>query len=275
MVAGQTAECSCETSQRRMTALTFTFKSRKAGSTHDTTHDMGSTSTALSLEQALKSTAGPSTSPETAQHAHGVTGASGLGSNDSDLYTRRGSLFAPGPVQLSSPLSLSTQALAAPNEVNLTHPELTDLNGAPLASSQITTSSNTMATPTMEAKKTNNPRSGRFAGDRDEKQILSVEFLLVTGKRIRWTVAKSTPIAIVKESVWQAWPTGEYDLFMGKFLDDSRTLESYGIEPMSEIPTIVHLNIKPLLVSASDDAPIDVVMLARKLRSLPFKADKF
>ncbi|KAM0791049.1 hypothetical protein ACM66B_004344 [Microbotryomycetes sp. NB124-2] len=215
------------------------------------------TSSAMSLEQALSATRLDTTDEQAAEAQRDGDGDNLAPPSDSAIYTRRGSLFAPGPVQMSQ-TNLPVPTLSSSNNVRDT--QLGDgTAGAP--HSQPPTTYNDSQSATQPDSSQTMTGAVNFAGDSDAKQVLLIELLLVSGKRMRWRVAEGTSVSTVKQVVWQAWPTdwrGQEELppspdslrllYMGKFLDDGKTLESYGIRPSAELPTIVHLVIRPLVL---------------------------
>ncbi|KAE9398775.1 hypothetical protein BT96DRAFT_821493 [Gymnopus androsaceus JB14] len=93
--------------------------------------------------------------------------------------------------------------------------------------------------------------------------IVSISFLLISGKRRVMTFEPETTVGRVKELVWNSWPTGQdwqedrpptpshlRILHLGKILQDEDTLKGVYSPPTSPpsptpVPTIVHLAIRP------------------------------
>ncbi|KAK4046346.1 hypothetical protein OIV83_006127 [Microbotryomycetes sp. JL201] len=145
-------------------------------------------SSAMSLEQALftKASSGADGGAVAASEHDALEQPS-----DSAIYTRRGSLFAPGPVQKN----LNTSALPLPASLN---EPIDGLGNAPAGAPH--TQSNRLST-VMQS-----PTVTHFVGDQDAKQVLLIELLLVSGKRMKWHVAAGTLVHTIKQAVWQAWP---------------------------------------------------------------------
>ncbi|GAA5878859.1 hypothetical protein JCM8547_001491 [Rhodosporidiobolus lusitaniae] len=93
-----------------------------------------------------------------------------------------------------------------------------------------------------------------------------VELLLVSGRRHRWTFGSENSVEEAKRRVWKEWPQ-EWQkgdprpaspdalrfLYLGRFLDDPKTLEFYKLSrPLSSDsdssagPPIVHLHIRTI-----------------------------
>ncbi|GAA5843346.1 hypothetical protein JCM3766R1_002926 [Sporobolomyces carnicolor] len=94
-------------------------------------------------------------------------------------------------------------------------------------------------------------------GDRFE-----IEFLLMSGKRKRWTVGSEETVDRVRDRIFADWPQ-EWKvtespvtspnsirlLYLGRFLEPSSLLSSYKLRPPEEEgspPSIVHLHIRTL-----------------------------
>ncbi|ORY74788.1 hypothetical protein BCR35DRAFT_139318 [Leucosporidium creatinivorum] len=165
---------------------------------------------------------------------------------------RRSSIQAPGLVQYQPTASLP--------------PTQPDIPGSPSSTTgfQLPTTAGGAAVASEQQQQQQQVGTG---------EPLLVEFLLVSGKRTRWTVGNEATVREVREAVWRGWPEewrGQEEsppsaeslrLYLGKFLDDKRTLGSYGLTPTPPTPspppnddssasppapTIIHLNIRPL-----------------------------
>lgn len=95
--------------------------------------------------------------------------------------TRRASLQAPGPIQHSLPTSQQPTIPGSPTP--------------------------TPATPQPPPPATMTSTSPNRVGP---GQPLLIEFLLISGKRIRWIVGDSATVREVREAVWTGWPQGEF-----------------------------------------------------------------
>ncbi|GAA5975589.1 hypothetical protein JCM21900_004794, partial [Sporobolomyces salmonicolor] len=86
--------------------------------------------------------------------------------------------------------------------------------------------------------------------------------LLASGKRRKYVVGSEETVGEVRERVWREWPQEWHStedvpptakalrlLYLGRFLEDSALLSSYGLKPSpdAEGPTIVHLHIRTLM----------------------------
>ncbi|GAA5945396.1 hypothetical protein JCM1841_002883 [Sporobolomyces salmonicolor] len=95
--------------------------------------------------------------------------------------------------------------------------------------------------------------------------------LLVSGKRRKWVVGSEETVREVRERVWREWPEEWHStedvpptakalrlLYLGRFLEDSALLSSYGLKPSpdAEGPTIVHLHIRTLMPIDGSEAPL-------------------
>ncbi|KAM0750499.1 hypothetical protein T439DRAFT_326461 [Meredithblackwellia eburnea MCA 4105] len=98
-----------------------------------------------------------------------------------------------------------------------------------------------------------------------EGEVVTVEFLLVSGRRTKVEFGESATVDQVRVHLWKNWPAewrgDENDptsvdalrlLYLGRFLDDKETLKSVGIQPGP--PTIIHLTIRTL--QPLDDNPL-------------------
>ncbi|GAA5895469.1 hypothetical protein JCM6882_006262 [Rhodosporidiobolus microsporus] len=103
-----------------------------------------------------------------------------------------------------------------------------------------------------------------------------LELLLVSGLRRKWTFGAEEAVGEAKRRVWAEWPEEWLKaeprpptvdhlrfLYLGRFLDDSKPLSSYGLPPSSSSagdepdahlpgPKIVHLHIRTLAPPPND-----------------------
>ncbi|SGZ24050.1 BQ5605_C023g09692 [Microbotryum silenes-dioicae] len=95
---------------------------------------------------------------------------------------------------------------------------------------------------------------------------VGLEFLLLSGKRMRLSIGDKTSIQRTREILWQRWPpewSGPEELppstqslrllYLGKILEDDKTLSTYGIGSSEGAnPTVLHVNVRPLSLSKSE-----------------------
>ncbi|SCV69610.1 BQ2448_2630 [Microbotryum intermedium] len=197
------------------------------------------------------------------------------------LRERRATLEAPAPIMLAprqtttpvmgeAPLPPSVPASTTTFADDITHDSTKlygyDLESSPLASKTLHGISHSDHDPLGGggARVTVDHSTGPLG----EGTPVRLEFLLLSGKRMRLSIGDKTSIQRTRELVWQRWPpewsgpeefppsTQSLRLKVAQLMQRTRALVAYGIGTSEGAnPTVVHLNVRPLSLSKSESSP--------------------
>ncbi|GAA5865889.1 hypothetical protein JCM1840_006288 [Sporobolomyces johnsonii] len=166
---------------------------------------------------------------------------------------------APSPSTKASPPATGPPTLAAPQPVQ---------SSLSLAA---TTLDESAPAPAEKGAAEEGPVADSAGAAKVRGQPFDLVLLLVSGKRRKWVVGSEETVREVRERVWSEWPEEWRStedapptakalrlLYLGRFLEDSASLSSYGLKPLSDAegPTIVHLHIRTLIPTDGSEASL-------------------